>query len=98
MNPKKSACAKANLLVGKTDAKAALRKRRNGTIISDPSDSELIDWLEGLESQMNWSFQYDEGCVFVCRNTTGGTKTLRDMLRSKWYEFSIKIIRPPKAT
>jgi hypothetical protein len=49
-----------------------------------PTDTELLDYLEGYannkENKWRWVLQHKFGCVFLDRNDTSGTETAREAI------------------
>lgn len=54
---------------------------------TEPTDTDLLDWLCRLPSSRKWTFSRDFGCVFLNRNSTHGYDDLRELLRDKWHKY-----------
>lgn len=68
----------------------ALDNKDASNHFSYPSDTAMLNWLEKQGSaQLGWKVQTPgdypnvKGCVFACRNTTGGYKTLREAVAAR---------------
>ena len=70
-------------------AESAIRSLKRETEPAPISDFAMIDWLEKQGNVLGWNVQlpsdypYVKGCVFICRNTTGGYRTLREAIAEK---------------
>ena len=47
-----------------------------------PTDKELLDYLDKLPSKSTWYWQLtvSYGCIFLDKNTSFGTKTVREAI------------------
>lgn len=61
----------------------------SATICSAPTDADMLDWLDSQGSYYGWRVQLPSdypnvrNCVFICRNTTDGHKTIREAIADR---------------
>jgi hypothetical protein len=63
-------------------------ERKLITIAYMIADTEMLNWLEQQGAYYGWNVQLPtdypnvKDCVFVCRNTTSGYKTIREAIKT----------------